>query len=369
MSRRREPWYLFCGDQTFAEQCLLHDFQRCREPAEQASLLQLLSRLGGWALLEKLIEAHPALLAEPDGRAALFHLRQAQRQPNPWLSLLPAHEQSPFLQSWKAWPHAGQPLQVMLSGGLGDQLEALAILAAHPARESLTLVLPETGKAALKPLLELLLSTMAAPGWRFGVADPQQSWLNWMAFQALMAGRSERLVPASLFGQLRATCQRQIVVCWRSKVDRRERLWAHLRSLPFAAITHLYGWLLPWAQEHDYQIADITRYTSTETEILRRQRSSQHLQLLAPELRSLADTARLAGSARQVISVDTALIHIAHGVDVPRWLLLHCHPDARWLVRLLQDGGSDQRSLRVLQQTRPSDWREPLEQVRIALNA
>ena len=93
-----------------------------------------------------------------------------------------------------------------------------------------------------------------------------------MAFQALIASRSERLLPTSLFGQLRSTCQQQIVVCWRSKVERRERLWAHLRSLPFAAITHLYGWLLPWAEEHDYLIADITRYTSSETEILRRQR-------------------------------------------------------------------------------------------------
>jgi hypothetical protein len=68
-----------------------------------------------------------------------------------------------------------------------------------------------------------------------------------------------------------------------------------------------------------------------------------------------------------VITVDTALIHLAHGLEAPRWLLLHRHPDPRWRERLLQDGGSDREGLRVLQQTIQGRWAEPLQQLRAGL--
>jgi len=82
---------------------------------------------------------------------------------------------------------------------------------------------------------------------------------------------------------------------------------------------------------------------------------------------SLADTAQLVAEAALVVSVDTALVHLAHGLDASRWLLLHRHPDARWRQRLQQDGGSDREGLRVLQQTIQGQWQGPLRQLQAHL--
>ena len=50
--RRREPWYLFCGDAHFALQQLLRELASTSDPTTRASLLQLLGQLGAWDTLE-----------------------------------------------------------------------------------------------------------------------------------------------------------------------------------------------------------------------------------------------------------------------------------------------------------------------------
>lgn len=363
--RRQEPWFLFCGDPCFAEQQLLEAIASCDNVAEQASLVQLMSRLGGWQSLERLLSTHSELLYHPDGRAALFHWRATQGHPNPWLALLPEGEQAGFLNAWQQrLKGETSPIQLQLSGGLGDQLESIALIAALPWRSRLQLVFPCGGEPALAPLLEQ--AEAGYPPWRFGQIDPTQPWLSWMAFQALMAADGTNPVPRSLFQRFRQSQpEALLVVCWRSKVDPRERLWAHLRSLPFHEIEAMYRWLLPWARQQGWLIADLTAYRSEERRALERLPDAERLE--TPALSSLADTATLAGRAQLVVSVDTALIHVAHGVAAPRWLLLHRHPDSRWHHRLQQDGSSDQRELKVLQQKVQEQWQQPLEQLRAEL--
>ena len=186
-----------------------------------------------------------------------------------------------------------------------------------------------------------------------------------MALQAILSSADVELVPQILLPAQLAGKPELIVVCWRSKSEAGERLWGHLRSLPMAEITRIYSWLLPWAAERGWRIADITHYSGTE----QRQLLLPGLALMAAELRSLADTADQLRRAALVITVDTALVHLAHALDRPRWLLLHRHPDQRWQRRLQQDGGSDQRSLRVLQQTHPQQWHAPLQRLQAELGA
>ena len=121
--RRKEPWYLFCGDLGFAEECLLHDFGTNPSAAQQASLLWLFSHLGNWSVLEQLLQKQPSLLEQGDARAALLHLRRNQGHPNPWLALLPAAEQKPFLDHWRHHLQQGLGIAGVMGGGLGDQLE------------------------------------------------------------------------------------------------------------------------------------------------------------------------------------------------------------------------------------------------------
>jgi hypothetical protein len=77
------------------------------------------------------------------------------------------------------------------------------------------------------------------------------------------------------------------------------------------------------------------------------------------------DTRRLIGGLERVISVDTAVAHLAAAMGKPVWLLVHHDPDWRW-------GWAGETtpwypSVRVIRQTTPGDWRGVLDQVRGAL--
>ncbi len=85
------------------------------------------------------------------------------------------------------------------------------------------------------------------------------------------------------------------------------------------------------------------------------------------ELASFADTAALAQNLDLVISVDTAVAHLAGALGRPVWLLNRFDSCWRWL-----DGRDDSPwypTLRLFRQTAPGDWNGVLQRVRAALQA
>ena len=86
-----------------------------------------------------------------------------------------------------------------------------------------------------------------------------------------------------------------------------------------------------------------------------RRSSAMHLELAQPEIHSFCDTAALLRKSRGVITVDTALVHLAAWFGWPTLLLLHQYPDARWSYRPL--GLNQKHPIKVLQQTRYNCWR------------
>lgn len=85
------------------------------------------------------------------------------------------------------------------------------------------------------------------------------------------------------------------------------------------------------------------------------------LRWLGPELEDLADTAAVLTLCDLVISVDTALAHLAGALGCPTWVLLADPHDWRWL-RAREDSPW-YASLRLVRQSTPGDWAGVLAQV------
>lgn len=84
-------------------------------------------------------------------------------------------------------------------------------------------------------------------------------------------------------------------------------------------------------------------------------------------LSDFSDTAALVACMDQVISVDTAVAHLAAALGKPTWLMLPFDPDWRWLLKRTDSPWYP--SMRLFRQTRAGDWSEVLDRVQSALTA
>jgi len=88
---------------------------------------------------------------------------------------------------------------------------------------------------------------------------------------------------------------------------------------------------------------------------------------LGDRLHDFSETAAVIQQLHLVITVDTALAHLAGGLGVPVWVLL-CHtPDWRW--QLERDDCAWYPSMRVFRQPEWGDWNSVADDVRQALQA
>jgi ADP-heptose:LPS heptosyltransferase len=86
---------------------------------------------------------------------------------------------------------------------------------------------------------------------------------------------------------------------------------------------------------------------------------------VAPALTDFAETASCVAGLDLVISVDTAIAHLAGALGVPCWLLCPDPPDWRWLLG--REDSPWYASLRLFRQPRPGDWEAPIARVAAAL--
>ena len=85
------------------------------------------------------------------------------------------------------------------------------------------------------------------------------------------------------------------------------------------------------------------------------------------ELHDFDDTAALIEALDLVISVDTAIVHLAGALGKPVWVLNRYDTDWRWLRD--RDDSPWYPSLRLFRQKRPGEWDSVLDEVRAALTA
>ena len=86
---------------------------------------------------------------------------------------------------------------------------------------------------------------------------------------------------------------------------------------------------------------------------------------LSTELMSWEETAAAVSHLDLVLTVDTAVAHLAGALAKPVWLLVSYVPDWRWLMD--RDDSPWYPTMRLFRQRRPGDWAEVIDRVVTAL--
>ena len=163
--------------------------------------------------------------------------------------------------------------------------------------------------------------------------------------------------PSQIPEQLRI--QRQpfalhIGLVWASGVDNKD-MYAD-KSMSLEPLMRLFDC---WRQERFVVIHSLQ--VGTDADQLEPWRSERGVVDHSDQLGDFLDTACLVSQLDLVISVDTAVAHLAGALDVPVWTLLQHNADFRWMR-----GRSDSpwyRSMTLLRQSKLGDWDGVLEQI------
>jgi len=91
------------------------------------------------------------------------------------------------------------------------------------------------------------------------------------------------------------------------------------------------------------------------------------VQDLGSQLNDFAETAALLPQLDLIVSVDTAIVHLAGAIGIPTFLLLPFTPDWRWLN--CREDTPWYPSLRLFRQPKPRDWDTVFSEVREAVAA
>ena len=128
------------------------------------------------------------------------------------------------------------------------------------------------------------------------------------------------------------------------------------KSLPLALFMPLFERLidLDLIEVHSLQVGP-------DQEQLAPWRHRQEIHEWSPYLKDFSDTAQLLSQLDLVITVDTAVAHLAGALNKPTWVLLHQNADFRWL-RHRQDSPW-YPSMRLFRQQAHGDWQSVLDQL------
>jgi len=287
----------------------------------------------------------------------------------------------PFVQApWRGESLAGRRILIHNEQGLGDQIMfASALPQVIRAAAEVTLVCAPELTALFAASFPTARVYPARIG-RFAGDHPAPDWLGELGeidFQLPIGGLMHRLrrTPESFAGRgpyLRPSDAARarwagrtradglnVGVCWASN----PALFRHDSSRRAVKKSMTLETLAPLAGVPGVRLVSVLnwRVDPTPPAFVGR------LDDLSTELRSLDDTAALIETLDVVVTVDTAVAHLAGALGKPTWLLLHDFADCRW-------GLTSERSywypdMRLFRQQTAGDWAAPVAEVAEALRA
>jgi tetratricopeptide (TPR) repeat protein len=278
---------------------------------------------------------------------------------------LAPHRRSFAVPAWDGSDPTGQTILVWAEQGMGDVIQFCRYLPLLAGRGARTVLLIDGAWRALETLLRSLagVDRLALDVAEAGPFDRHCALLDLPG----LLGTELATIPADV--PYLAADPARVDACARLPAGGAPRVglvWAggrhntrdRLRSLSLERVGPLLE--LPGIAWVGLQVGD-------GRQDLERAGAPPGFTDLGPDLRDFADTAAVLDVLDLVISVDTAVAHLAGALARPVWLLLPTAPDWRWLL-----GRADSPwypTMRLFRQPAAGDWDAVIAQVREALAA
>lgn len=256
-------------------------------------------------------------------------------------------------------PVAGKTILLYAEQGFGDAIQ-FARYAPQVAALGATVVIE-----APQPLCALFgslagVSQVVSRGQPLPAFDLQCPLLSLpLALQATVSG-----IPAGV-PYLHAPPER--IAAWRARLpDARKRiglawsgrLYPRNRSVPFELMRPLLA---------TPDVAFVSLQQELPPDDLRAIADMPNLLHFGPELADFADTAALIANLDMVVSIDSAVAHLAGALGKPLCLMLILAADFRWLIG--REDSPWYPTARLFRQRRTGDWSEAMDGVRQAVAA
>ena len=327
-----------------------------------ASLLALIGDPAGIDQLEQLVHEQPL---DPEshwnlGIGLLLHRRYKEGwREFEWRTEIPRFQKQHHRfqePKWRGEPLEGKTILLFGEQGHGDTLQFLRYIPQVAERG---------GRIVLEvpPLLRELLQGLPGVAECVGLGDPKPEFSTYASLMSLPHLLGAEAIPPPIApvvpghgeaDSLRAG-ELRVGLSWAgSPKNKRDRL----RSIPLAQWNRL-------AQIEGVAFTSL-QMGPRSTEAL----DSGHLFNFVEDCAELPDFAKLAAVVANldlVITVDTAVAHLAGTMGKPVWILLTNAVDWRWGLR--GDSTDWYPSARLFRQTAPADWSEVMERVHGDLEA
>lgn len=150
---------------------------------------------------------------------------------------------------------------------------------------------------------------------------------------------------------------RKVGLCWAGSPRHGKDAWRSLPPEAFAPIIDAH----PFINFYSLQIGPRAEEFSALLGAINHQPSTINLFDLAPHITDFVQTAQIIQQLDLVISVDTAIVHLAGALDKPCWMLTPFSPDFRWMLR--REDSPWYPKLRLFRQDKPDNWDSVIEKI------
>jgi tetratricopeptide (TPR) repeat protein len=266
---------------------------------------------------------------------------------------------------WDGSPLAGRTILLYAEQGLGDTLHFVRYAPFVKTRGGRVIV---QCQGALIPLLSRTGGIDELAAW--GAPSPASDvWLPLMSVPAVM-GTTLATIPAEipyLFAdpalvehwrrQLAAIGGLRVGIAWQGSP---RHAWDRHRSVPLAAFA-------PLARVPGVRLISLQKGPGAEQLQAAGGSSIIGFGELLDRAGAFTDTAAILKNLDLVVTVDSAIAHLAGGLGVPVWLALHHTPDWRWLLDRADSPWYP--TARLFRQPSPGAWAPVFDEIAAALPA